>query len=175
MRHHLSEHPDKRLSSIAQDDFCFNPSRDQIGHTPPSNTIVDVLDSAMECAENFHAEASWNIEVHSRILSLALRPSGQPQFANLINFTSCSTASIIGDYLPCDFGAKKVDFCMYLNPIYDEPILPAYPTSLAHSKMEHAIGTVKDYLPESVINYTDYPALRERPIILNIETKRRFG
>ncbi|PFH55865.1 hypothetical protein XA68_17484 [Ophiocordyceps unilateralis] len=160
MRDQLAQHRDERLSTMAKNESCFSAARDEAGPAPSPSSVIDLLDAAFECQENLHAEASWNIEVHSEVLRLALRPPGQPQFGHLINFMPCSTASIINEYLPTFSTSKNIDFCVYMDPCHRDP------------KIQHAIDILRGNLSYGVINYTNYLPLRVRPIAFNIETKK---
>ncbi|KAM0420807.1 hypothetical protein ACHAPT_011468 [Fusarium lateritium] len=63
--------------------------------------------------------------------------------------------------------AKKVDFCVYINPANDFPAVLEY-TPPAVS----AIKYLAQQLPGEEFNVTDYGPLKERPIPLSIETKK---
>lgn len=86
VRQLVSEHPDEGVATIASDDYCFSESRDRVGHTPPPQRVVDILDIGCEYNENFHAELGWNMMVHNDVLRLALWPPDQPLYQNMVNF-----------------------------------------------------------------------------------------
>lgn len=82
----LGKHTHPAIVEIAEDDACFSPSRGDLGHVPDSTSILNVLDAAIECQENFHAESSWNMLVHSQLLQLALHQPGAPSFSHFVNY-----------------------------------------------------------------------------------------
>ncbi|KAK7430751.1 hypothetical protein QQZ08_002795 [Neonectria magnoliae] len=160
-RSDFTTHPDSALSEMGDDEACFSATRSALGHVPDPASIIAVLNSAVECEENLHAESTWNMLVHSEVLRLALQPPDSAPFSNLINYMPCSTAAIIPRYLPASSPSKKIDFCVYIDPRLD-------PSPTAQS----GIHTTRIRLPEQVFNHTDYYPLRQRPIALPIETKK---
>ncbi|KAH8657295.1 hypothetical protein BGZ61DRAFT_371520 [Ilyonectria robusta] len=163
----LGKHTHPAIVEIAEDDACFSPSRGDLGHVPDSTSILNVLDAAIECQENFHAESSWNMLVHSQLLQLALHQPGAPSFSHFVNYMPCSTASILPNYLPPYSPSKKVDFCIYLEPARE----PTSDTSQL-AATQSLIQTARVHLTGNVINHTDYYPLRQRPMALGIETKK---
>lgn len=79
-----------------------------------------------------------------------------------------TTAKIINQYLPSASPTKMVDFSLFLAP-------DTAPISAANTAALQAIQSLRRVLPCNVINHTDFPPLRNRPIALSIETKRRGG
>ncbi|KAK7224715.1 hypothetical protein V2G26_012718 [Clonostachys chloroleuca] len=142
----------------------FSSNREDIGHTPSLECVIDILDAAAECNSKNHAEDSWNSEVHCRILDAALRPKGERKFSHLVNFMHCSTASLIPNYVPSAVQSRKVDFCIYIEP-----------SNASEEYVVEAISTLRESLPASAFNHTNYPPLGGRPIVCSIETKRTDG
>ncbi|KAK7424513.1 hypothetical protein QQX98_000478 [Neonectria punicea] len=142
-------------------DICFSTERPKLGNTPPPDLVLDILFAAAECNENSHPEATWNTEVHQRVLETALR-QGAPRGSHLVNFVATTTAPIISEYHASVPPTKKVDFCVYIDPCND-----ADPRKSAST-----IATLRDTLPCAVFNHTDHYPLRDRPIALSIETKK---
>ncbi|KAH7007525.1 hypothetical protein EDB80DRAFT_458060 [Ilyonectria destructans] len=145
-------------------DFSFSEERHRIGHTPPFEAVLAVLEEALECESRYHGEAQWNVEVHSQILRMALRPPGRSSFSNLVNYMTCPTASIVREFLPPFCAPKKIDFCMYIDPANDE--------TASSAKMKSAVAATKSRRPGATVNHTNYVPLSGRPIALSIETKK---
>ncbi len=57
-----------------------------IGRTPPPSAVRKVMNAAFECNRRGHPEATWNLEVHQRILDMAFRPTEETDWEHLINF-----------------------------------------------------------------------------------------
>ena len=87
MREELAASERLDLEELAEEDHCFTAVREQIGTTPSLESVLEILEAAMECSNQMHAEPSWNAEVHHRVLSLALRSSGST-FSQFVNFLS---------------------------------------------------------------------------------------
>ncbi|KAK7429776.1 hypothetical protein QQZ08_003621 [Neonectria magnoliae] len=68
-------------------DICFSTEREKLGYTPSPALVLDILFAAAECNENSHPEATWNTEVHQRVLETALR-KGAPRGSHLVNFVA---------------------------------------------------------------------------------------
>ncbi|EXK76353.1 hypothetical protein FOQG_18905 [Fusarium oxysporum f. sp. raphani 54005] len=145
---------DPAFLEIAEDDACFSDEREKAGPCPALESVLEALEAAIECSENLHAESTWNIEVHQKLLGLAFRPSGQSKFSHSVNFTSCSTATILSEYLPAFSPSKKVDFCIYVDP---------------SAVLE---GRKSINLRAHSVNPTDYYPLRNRLLAVCIETKK---
>ncbi|CAG9945542.1 unnamed protein product [Clonostachys rosea f. rosea IK726] len=77
----------------------------------------------------------------------------------------CSSASILPDYLLSLKIAKKVDFCIYIDPAYDQK----------HTDSSTLISSMCDRIVDGSINHTDYTPLAERPLAVSIETKKLGG
>ncbi|KPM45272.1 hypothetical protein AK830_g1304 [Neonectria ditissima] len=145
----------------ATSDRYFSSERQSLGYTPSPDLVLDILFAAAECNGNSHPEATWNTEVHQRVLETALR---QPKLrgSHLVNFVATTTAPIISEYHAFVPPTKKVDFCVYIDPCND----------VDSNKSASTIATLRDTLPCAVFNHTDHYPLRDRPIALSIETKK---
>ncbi|KAH6974556.1 hypothetical protein BKA56DRAFT_734092 [Ilyonectria sp. MPI-CAGE-AT-0026] len=139
-------------------DFSFSEERHRIGHTPPLEAVLAVLEEALECESRYHGEAQWNVEVHSQILRMALRPPGRPSLA------TCPTASVVREFLPTFCAPKKIDFCIYIDPANDE--------TASSAEMKSVVAATKSRRPGATVNHTNYVPLSDRPIALSIETKK---
>ncbi|KAM3517309.1 hypothetical protein NHJ13051_009101 [Beauveria bassiana] len=143
-------------------DMHFSNERQHLGHIPPPDTVHGILYQAAFCNNSGSSEADWNTEVHHRVLEAALRPLNGPSIAQLINFRSSTTASIIPEYHVTPLPPKKVDFCIYVEPNCDKD----------HPHASQTIVSLQDALPSGMFNHTNLNTLRDRPIALSIETKR---
>ncbi|KAH6871425.1 hypothetical protein B0T10DRAFT_533563 [Thelonectria olida] len=147
----------------ARGNYYFSDNRDAVGQTPSVEDVLRILDNSVECSAGQHHEDGWNKFVHAPLLELAFHPRGERVKDQLVSFTSCVHASIISDY-GTRSTAKKVDFCIYINPSNDRTPSSA-PTVPAIKRLIHQ-------LPRKAFNPTDFVPLEERPIALSIETKR---
>ncbi|KPM39251.1 hypothetical protein AK830_g7300 [Neonectria ditissima] len=164
MKEPIQAHVAQDSSAETVPDFSFSEERHHIGHTPPLEAVLAVLEEALECESRYHGEAQWNAEVHSEILRMALRQPGRPSFSNLINYMTCPTASVVREYLPPFCAPKKIDFCIYIDPANDETISSA--------EMKSSVAATKSRRPGATVNHTNYVPLSDRPIALSIETKK---
>ncbi|KAF5635826.1 hypothetical protein F52700_5138 [Fusarium sp. NRRL 52700] len=154
-------HPD--MAAVYEDkEFCCSARRDELGVTPSPEDAVYILKCAGDCLRMGRSEAAWNHEVHFPLLCLALRNRSKGAFKQLINVTSCSSASIIPDYRIRFAPDKKIDFCVYLDPRHDSN----------DKDIANYIDTVRSRLPGLSINPTDDLSLLSNPIAIPIETKR---
>ncbi|KAF5022985.1 hypothetical protein F66182_4942 [Fusarium sp. NRRL 66182] len=159
----ISAHPDDDAAELGNP-FFFSDQRDLLGHTPSLEQITEILDAAAECQGKSHAEATWNIWVHDKLLRLALIQPGCSLWKQMIGFMPCSTAAVLSEYLPSLKIPKKVDFCIYVDPSCDEKL--DRPTS------QSLVSTMCNRMTEGAINHTDYAPLMERPLALSIETRK---
>lgn len=83
---------------------------------------------------------------------------------NQFSLLSSSTASLIPNYVPSAVQSRKVDFCIYIEP-----------SNASEEYVVEAISTLRESLPASAFNHTNYPPLGGRPIVCSIETKRTDG
>ncbi|KAF4992333.1 hypothetical protein FDECE_13748 [Fusarium decemcellulare] len=137
--------------------FAFKEAAEDTlpGRIPPPNEISLICDLARQCHDKNHEEASWNMEVHHRLLEGILREPGTCK-GKPFNFTTCTTARPLRRYVPYSSTAKMVDFCLYLDDGADADAL-------------QALGR---RTPTLTVNHTDFAPLQLTPIVLSIETKR---
>ena len=140
--------------------FAFPADRDQLGLTPSLDDVDYLVEEAAECQATMQSESGWNMMVHHPLLHMAVY--GRRRRNQLVGFAPCTTAKIIREYLPTNLQAKMVDFCIYIMPETDDITF-------------NATKRLRGVLPCNVINHTDFPPLRSRPIAVSIETKRRGG
>jgi hypothetical protein len=137
-------------------DFMFaSPAdRDQLGPTPSLDDVAYLVEEAAECQATMQSESGWNMMVHHPLLHRAVY--GRRRQNHLAGFAPCTTANIIREYLPTNSQVKMVDFCIYIMPETDD---------IAFSATRRLRGA----LPCNVINHTDFPPLRSRPIAGRVE------
>ncbi|TQV94145.1 hypothetical protein IF1G_07024 [Cordyceps javanica] len=142
------------------------------GRSPPPAAVRRVLKAALECDDRGHPEANWNTHVHSRILEMAFRPYNEDEEEervavvtkkeNLVDFMASTTASIIAEYgIPTV--SKKVDFCVFIDPIGDRSLPPTFQAGVEHARAA---------LPLGIVSFTDFAPLYDRFVALSIETKK---
>jgi hypothetical protein len=137
------------------DDRAFATDKDVGSHLSPED-VDEILADAERCFKMDHDEGVSNVEVHQYLLKKVLRRSGS---SHLVDFTLCTTAPIIRDYLPPHTAEKRVDFCLFIDPSCD----PSY---------KPRIETLARSLPEMSTSHTSYGPLRARPTTVSLETKR---
>ncbi|KAI1411642.1 hypothetical protein F5Y13DRAFT_165459 [Hypoxylon sp. FL1857] len=134
------------------------------------NEVLKVFESAKECLNEDHAEATWNTLVHWPVFELALgsiadvadvaepvplprdQSGGQSRDHPIrVRGMPCTAARLIGR----PHGSKMVDYCIFVEPP-------------AHEAVKIAELRAKLFY----INHTDYHALRRRPIVLSAESKK---
>lgn len=86
MRPEFQKSDNPRFSKIGKNAAAFSSDRRDLGQVPSHKTVLRLLRIAEECFTNKHDEASWNVLVHSRVLSLALQPDDGDPFSDLIKF-----------------------------------------------------------------------------------------
>ncbi|OHF04531.1 hypothetical protein CORC01_00002 [Colletotrichum orchidophilum] len=125
------------------------------------NAIVQT--SQYGIAEKFD-EASWDREVHFRVLALSLRRPLAPARDGLINFAPSTTAAIHHKLIK-DMPPRMVDFCVFIDP---------ESTSTEHKPIvTEAIDRMRHMSGYSSINHTSHFLFRNKPISLSIESKQR--
>ncbi|KAM0742682.1 hypothetical protein ACQRIT_002859 [Beauveria bassiana] len=158
-------------AAVADDRFAWalragaahvSDDKDLLCRTPPPSAVRKVMKAAFQCNRMGHPEANWNLEVHQRIFDMAFRPTEETDFENLVDFMGCTTASIMREYGTATL-AKKVDFCVYVEPGNDPSISAAFQT---------AASFVRSVMPQKVLGFTDFAPLDDRFIALSIETKK---
>ncbi|KAL1848165.1 hypothetical protein Daus18300_013679 [Diaporthe australafricana] len=139
----------------------------------PSHECVlsqKVFESAKECLNEDHAEATWKTLVHWPVFELALgsiadvagpagpAPASQDQAGGhgqgqqvRVRGMPCSAARLTGR----SYGSKMVDYCIFVEPQPREG-----------AKISEIRGRL------TYINHTDCHALRQRPIVLAAESKK---
>ncbi|KAI9888097.1 MAG: hypothetical protein M1823_000032 [Watsoniomyces obsoletus] len=132
---------------------------DQLPDTfPTPRDCEPILYHARLCDEGNASEAAWNSSVHDRVLTAALW-----SFRLRVYFSNCTTAKIGPNrFIPLlsegtHLGAKMVDFVLNIEPS----------TELDDKIYRWGLGK-----EDISINQTLYTPLWNRPIGVNIETKR---
>ncbi|KAI4111322.1 MAG: hypothetical protein LQ345_006822 [Seirophora villosa] len=126
--------------------------------------VLQIEDAAEECEVEDCAEASWNAEVHCRILREALQ--GQWRSKN-VWYRDITTAKIFDkELLPKIPGlsakSKLVDFAIMMRP-------------QESSVLEDAIERKCSSMPSKTINQTDASYIRNKPVAISMEVKRPAG
>ncbi|KAF5022185.1 hypothetical protein F66182_5772 [Fusarium sp. NRRL 66182] len=138
--------------------FAFNEDRveDALpGRVPLPEEVSLVCEHARHCHDGSHEEASWNVEVHHRLLQAILRDPGSAT-GKAIDFTTCTTARPHRKFVPCSSTAKMVGFCLYLNKDLDL----------------HALQAFGRQTPTLTVNHADFAPLQLSLVLLSVETKR---
>ncbi|KAI1394861.1 hypothetical protein F4819DRAFT_480347 [Hypoxylon fuscum] len=134
---------------------------------PSLYQILKVFESAKECFNEDHAEATWNTLVHWPVFELALgsiadvaeaeaaepdQPEGHGREQQVrVRGMPCTAARLINRA----HGSKMVDYCIFVEP------------------RPHEAAKIAELRERLVyINHTDYHALRRRPIVLSAESKK---
>lgn len=118
-----------------------------------------VRDATLVCIEEHDSEPTWNTEVHSRILALALAPHPA------VGYKDVTTAQIWPWYLVPALASgdlvasKMVDYAIYLSP--------------EHAGIKQSVHGLLQRQPLGLqsVNQTRCDSLRHRPIAVSIETK----
>ncbi|KAI4287221.1 MAG: hypothetical protein L6R35_003522 [Caloplaca aegaea] len=126
--------------------------------------VLGIESAAEECEVEDCAEASWNSEVHCKILREALQ--GHWRSRN-VWYRDITTAKIFDkELLPKVAGLsaknKLVDFAIIVRPH-------------EMSALEAAIKRECALLPQKTINQTDASYVRNKPIAISMEVKRPAG
>ncbi|KPM34474.1 hypothetical protein AK830_g12100 [Neonectria ditissima] len=149
-----------RLGIFATFMFAAPADRDQFGPTLSLDDAVHLVQEATECQVTMQSEVGWNMMVHYPLLFKAIH--GQGRQNQLVDIAPCTTARLIKEYLPTNSQAKTVDFCIYL-------------TAELNDAARDATERLRRVLPCNVINHTEFFPLRDRPIAVSIETKKKGG
>ncbi|KAL8936099.1 MAG: hypothetical protein Q9216_005109 [Gyalolechia sp. 2 TL-2023] len=141
-----------------------NTPEQTFDHLQTWNTVVNIEAAAEECEVEDCAEASWNAEVHCKILREALQGHWR---SNNIWYRDITTAKIFDkDLLPQVSGlsakSKLVDFAIMVRPQESSPL-------------EDALERKCDAMASKTINQTDASYIRNKPIAISIEVKRPAG
>ncbi|KAK1974308.1 hypothetical protein LZ30DRAFT_608339 [Colletotrichum cereale] len=150
-----------KLMRVADlDDAVYAASKDHPASRLTAANAQEIVADARRCNLLDHDESVWNADVHNILLRMVLRPAAARE-ARLGDFSLCTTASIIKDYLPEGEAEKKIDFCMYINPSADPDV-----------GLQTKIDAFRRALPENSLNHTSYIALCPFPMSVSLETKR---
>ncbi|KAH6955990.1 hypothetical protein BKA56DRAFT_502932 [Ilyonectria sp. MPI-CAGE-AT-0026] len=147
---------DALLDEFDLDHTVFADSPGEGSRLTPES-VDDIGSDARRCFEMDHDEPVWNVEVHNPLLKKVFR-TGEDR---LVDFSLCTTAPIIKEYLPTPTPDKRIDFCLYIDPRHD-------PDPQSAAKAE----ALRQGLPQKSINHTSYSALHSYPIAVSLETKR---
>ncbi|KAL7818547.1 hypothetical protein V8C26DRAFT_396622 [Trichoderma gracile] len=141
--------------------YCFksekDPADDLPGRIPSLEEVQTILALATECERYKHEEASWNAEVHLRLLHGIFRTLVGKQYGDF-NVMLCSTARPHADFRPILSNSKMIDLCVY--------------ASLDQGNEADAVTKFCRTAPTLSINHTIFEPLQLRPLILSIETKK---
>ncbi len=163
----------------------FIDDSDSVVCTPPPETVLDNFIIAEDCYVKRCPAATWNQEVYHELLTLSLRPRGQPRLGHLVNFaprhvyensqstpiptthsiltpTHSTTAAVLPDY-GRPTALRKVDYCMYIEPENDAALSDTY---------RAAAERMRKVMPEERLNFTDHHHLKGRFVGLSIATTR---
>lgn len=153
-----------------EDVVCVDESKEDItggrGMDIFRYNVGDIYQASYDCTKENDPEASWNSEVHSRVLNLALRGYQSTPGVWYRNITSARISD--SSLLPYDIGkgamqSKLVDYAIVIN------------------SSEVVVGewTLNDHIVEKLrsektrgINQTSAEWIRFKPIAINIETKK---
>lgn len=113
---------------------------------------------ATECERYNHEEASWNAEVHLRLLHGIFRSPADRQYGEF-SAMLCSTARPHADFRPVAPISKLIDLCVY--------------ASLDRSHEVDAVTKFSRAAPTLSINHTDFEPLQLRPLIVSIVTEKQ--
>ncbi|KAL8992973.1 MAG: hypothetical protein Q9188_007452 [Gyalolechia gomerana] len=135
-----------------------------LDHLQTWYTVLKIEVAAEECEVEDCAEASWNAEVHCKILREALQGHWR---SNNVWYRDITTAKIFDkELLPKVSGlsakSKLVDFAIMVRP-------------QESSLLEDALERKCDSMPSKTINQTDASYIRNKPIAISMEVKRPAG
>ncbi|KAI0412938.1 hypothetical protein F5X98DRAFT_379284 [Xylaria grammica] len=136
--------------------------------TPPNlealereiDVVQDISARANTLAGEGHSEPSWNSEVHSPILRLALEGLDQVRHFNITTATLCPSLVPIAERSGEALQSKLVDYALHLVPARHTPLADA----IDHFVAAQAPG-MRTVAP------TMYDPVRRRPQAVAIETK----
>ncbi|KAK1761906.1 hypothetical protein QBC33DRAFT_564290 [Phialemonium atrogriseum] len=177
LRDAITLQPRIRLREI---NFAEPATRDPLGPTPAVDTVREIVSAATYSEASLQTEHGWNCAVHYPLIQLALGIRRRDE-APLVDFTSCTSAKIIKEYLPGQTSSKMVDFCILLSPHNiaqsDSQVPPNTPTPATFSRAAaaqaaNAIDALRASLPCQSINHSDFGPLRRDPVAVSVETKR---
>ncbi|KAF4986695.1 hypothetical protein FDECE_15821 [Fusarium decemcellulare] len=158
IKQHAGENPEFRV--FLNHVYTSPDQRDVLGPTPPIEEVTKLVKDAAEAQASRQNEAGWNMMVHWPLLDSAIY--GRRRQDQLVGFACCTTAKIIKEYLPTTSQAKMIDFGIYISLEAENS-----------SEVIDAVENLRRALPCNVINHTDFDCLRNRPLAVSIETKKR--
>ncbi|OBR01969.1 hypothetical protein CH63R_14541 [Colletotrichum higginsianum IMI 349063] len=124
--------------------------------------VERIVKASHFCVQEQVDEAGWGTEVHHRLLEAALRRPGAAIRDDMVNFFHIPTAAVHG----ARAGSRMVDYCM----LVDCPVLiPDEPS------LDDAIRRTRNLSGRDTLNHTPSFVLRDKPISLSIECKKRDG
>lgn len=149
------------------DDAIFTDATDAVViHPEPSfSDVLAIVEEAALCQRTKQSEYTWNSAVHFPLLRTALHGGQRRRRDAIVDFTACTTAQIIKEYLPSSANRKMVDFVLFINAT------EVSPNSLLRAAADK-IDRHRASLPMQSINHTDFPALLNVPLAVSMETKR---
>ncbi|WQF90265.1 Putative PD-(D/E)XK nuclease [Colletotrichum destructivum] len=122
--------------------------------------MQSIVAASWDAQETLQVESAWNIMVHSQVLTASL--FGSFPRPDLLCAVPCTHARIMKWYFPSVNSSRMVNFALAVNPRLDPD-----------PRVMPAIDALWSRLVFGVVNHTNYDALRERPVAVSIETKRR--
>ena len=128
-----------------------------LSYTEEWTRVVEIWQSALKCEQRDLLEASWNAEVYSRLLSLALRGGITYVDVNTARITDSSLVPL--DTATSPMQGKVVDFAMIFDPLY--------------SISEIIVDKIASQGSKSSINQSAADWVRFTPIGISFETKRQ--
>ncbi|KAI0530082.1 hypothetical protein GGR58DRAFT_518758 [Xylaria digitata] len=127
------------------------------GRIPTFKEVEKVCRKASECQQYSHEEASWNSQVHLRLLDGIFEgPDGQ---CNDFNAMSCTTARLHRAFKPIWSPTKMIDICVYAS-------------TNQCADLGAKISDFSRITPTATVNHTDFAPIGTRPLLLSIETKK---
>ncbi|KAJ2894672.1 hypothetical protein MKZ38_007313 [Zalerion maritima] len=164
--------------------FVFHENRgaDSLpGNIPPPEVLQSLVHRAARLEALNAIEASWNEEIHHRLMQLVLRPYPNEELVlpgdnkmemrhrppgeihdPLVDVLNATSADTYYPYRPSHALPKKVDYIIFINPESDPGRESVRTRLLEFARLTHT-GTV---------NPTTYPSLTQLPIAVPIETKK---
>ncbi|KAL9124350.1 MAG: hypothetical protein Q9217_006311 [Psora testacea] len=126
--------------------------------------IHEVWQAAMECYAENAPEATWNAEVHSRLLRLALRGELKAKgvWYEDVTTASISDKSLLPYFKAIPLQSKLVDYAIILDP----------DSTLKDRIVARLSATQSSTKATSGINAAAAEWIRFRPVAVSIETKR---
>ncbi|KAK2022625.1 hypothetical protein LX32DRAFT_645355 [Colletotrichum zoysiae] len=158
-------HPDLPSSlPVVSDHSFFEPDGEQRRRGPATSyrTVERIVKTSHFCTQEQVDEAGWGTEVHHLVLEAALRRPGAAVRDGMVNFFHIPTASVHGTRA----GSRMVDYCM----LVDCPVIASEEPSL-----DDAIRRARNLSGRDTLNHTPLFLLRDKPISLSIECKKRDG